>query len=167
MQAELKQAKSEEEIEHLKEVHREQMEGLQRELDEVQIREKIAQIDLALAKAKLAEAMLEKEREISKLREEFFRQEKTKHELQLSKLKLEEQNKMEAVLKEKELALKDKELALKDRELAMKEKELAQEREKRAQDVVRRASVGRRRVQSHIEGLEREIEMLRGGDQWL
>ena len=166
-QAELKQVQSTKEIKRLQEAHREQIEGLQKELDEVQMREKIAQIDLAKAKAKLAEAMLEKEREISKLREEFFRQEKTKHELQISKLKLEEEKKVEAILKEKELAMKDKELAIKDMELAMKEKELAQEKEKRAQDVVRRVNVGRRRVQSQVEGLEREIEKLRGEDQWL
>ena len=66
----------------------------------------------------LAKAMLDKEREISNLKDKFY------------KLK-------ETAAKEKELAAQ-RELALKEREIATRE-ELAEEKQKRAQDLVSHA----------------------------
>ena len=184
-EAEEKQEKSEEEIKRVHESYRAQLDGLQRNLEEVQSREKVAQIDLANARARLSDAMLEKVEEISKLREEFFKQERIKHELQLSKRNLEEEKKVEAAWKEKELALKDKELALKDRELAMKEKELAmkekellraekekavnlanQEAERAKEEAVsakqdtKLANEGRRRSELQVQELEKKLDTL-------
>lgn len=174
-EAETKQERSGEEIKRVHSSYKAQLDTLQKKIEEVESREKIALIDLANAKAKLSDALLEKEREISKLREEFFKQEKIKYELQLTKRNLEEEKRVELALKEKELALKDKELALKDKELMMKDKEVAEAKEKRAEDTAsyakketkrakketEHANEERRKSDLRVLELEKELEKLR------
>lgn len=152
-EAERKQAKSEEEIKCIHEQYKGKLAKLEKNLEEVESREKQALIELANAKAQLAEANLAKEREVLKLREEYFKQEKIKFQLQLTMKNLEEEKKRDCLVREKEVALKEKELALKDRELALKEKELmikekdvisrekdlAEEKESRAKEETRQA----------------------------
>ncbi len=174
-EADLKQTKSKEEIKSLHVSHRFKLDKLQKELEEVESREKNAQIELANAKAKLSDAKLEKEREISKLREEFFKQEKIKHGVELEKCSLEKETMLRLALKDKELVLKDKELLMKDRELAQEKEKSAQEKANRAEqekkcaleevssarEEARQEKAKRRDSELHMQKLEMEMAKLR------
>ena len=139
-----KEAENKEKIKNIHESYKEQLEQLQKKLEDVESKEKEAQINLANARTQLSKAELEKEREIFKLKEEYHNQEKIKLELQLRLNSVQSD-------KDKELAVKDKELAVKEKELAVKEKELAQEKEKNAHEVARRVQ------EEKIELLKRNV----------
>ena len=171
LEADKKQAENQEEIESLHISHKKKIDELQKNLEKVESRERLAQIDLANAKTKLSDAKLDKEKEISKLKEEFHKQERIKFELQLSKRNLEEERKRECLVKDKEMALKDKELALKDKELAMKDKELiskdkelAEEKQKRAQDGENHAKEVARRAQDGESRAKEEAKRAQDGE---
>ena len=160
-EAEKKQEQSKEEIEHVHKSYRAQLDELQKNLEEVQSREQVAQTDLANAKARLSDAMLEKERDISKFKDEFFKQEKIKHELELSVQKLQEEKKVEAAQKAEQLALKDKELALVNTELAKKDKEAAEQKAQKAEAAEQKANKERRRSELRLQEVEKQLAMLR------
>ena len=126
-------AEMEKAIENLQKKSQEEISKLQKDLEEVESREKAAQIDLAKAETKLANAMLEKEREISNLKDKF-------HKLKEMAAKEKELAAQRELAKEKEL------MALGEKELSTRE-ELIEEKQKRAQDTVNRAKEEARQAQ--------------------
>ena len=114
--------KSRKEIQSVHDSYKERLQKLQEDLEDVQLRETKAQIELANAETLLAKAMLDKEREISDLKDKF-------HKLKETAAKEKELAAQRELAKEKEL------MAHKEREIATRE-ELVEEKQKRAQDLV-------------------------------
>ncbi len=153
-EAEMKQAKSEEEIKSIHESYQDRLLELEKDLEDVKSREKNAQIELAEAETRLVQAKLEKEREITKLKDEYFKQKEIVFHLKLSMQDLEEEKRRECLVKDKEMALKEKELA------EVKESH-AKEAESRAKEETKQAVNERRSSELKVAELTKELEKLR------
>ena len=130
-EAEKNEAENEVKIKGIHESYKAEIEELRKNLEDLETKEREAQINLEKAKSQLLQAELEKMKEISKLKEEFYKQEKIKFELELRIKNLQND--------------KDKEGAFKDKKLAEKAKELAEEKEKNALEMAKRAQEEKRR----------------------
>ena len=120
--------------------YKEQIEKLQKQIEELKSENNKAQLDLGETRLKLREEELNKRQIEINYREEIQERskiqdnlEQTIRTLEEKKNKLEREKVIKCLIHEKEIAVKDKEMAVKDKEMALKDTKLAEEKMKVAQ----------------------------------
>ncbi len=142
-------AEHEREKKGIEEVHEKKIKHLQNRISELECKEKAAQIVLEKVKVELKNALLEKEKVLSRLREKFHIEEKAKMKLEILLEKEKTQRAQEA---EKHASILRSLSEEKERK-AKEETQHAEEREKTVRDEAQRA----KNESKHTKGLLEDL----------